>query len=681
MAHGAEATVGAEALEAGSPRGGWRNAGLPRPGKLESLGGRFPGRGGERSLRGACWKRRYEAVCAAAAVATCLITTPLWNLAKRPAGTGGVPLIHAFLMWPALSIGLWFVLMLWHRTDRAVLGDAGFTKLFGSGVAAMFVGRMAYGLSAPDGVEAELVPPRDLYTFNYVAGLYYVMLFAWYFWLPGIWYWREFWRCISCRRRADVAPWSRSLPMSIASIGVIVYGTFGQVLESIVGWQLVRWGPAALVGWFIALVADRGKDFYNDAGYKLMLSFMVLGIPVGLGAFMLKIIDAARSSPLGQILAVGSFQAVIGMCYLCWRLTSAKAVGDADSSRPYDLLFVWALELFSETLFMDIVPLSVQFFFIVAIQRAKDITIHSGVLRHVGERLLDRCAGTSVGRARQVRPKTAAERAKNLYLHWHHQVRSKRAIQLCLQLDSSRRSSHPQELVLFADVLATVVVSLALMMEYASVDAGFGIYMLSARTVQYGRAPMLLSYLFILVTQLVSAVVARRIMHRRLDAMRATALSATRVAAPSGTATTDVSDNITVVNPMIAMRGSPLETPPAPAQAQPAGTKAAPSMNGTAEARRGGSMTTAARTAKGTQAGRSGGARRGRRISMLDTGTDWNAAASLEAFWSRHWKDFAAMLLYGTTLSMRYIYDIKAVDLANMIETGIANATGTDLVS
>lgn len=240
---------------------------------------------------------------------------------------------------------------------------------------------------------------------------------------------------------------------------------------------------------------------------------------------------------------------------------------------------------------------SAQFFAIVMMQRLKDVLIHSGMFRQ----LLDHLNGGGGARKRVAKLSQSAN-AELLHARWQH-----------------------QELALFADVMGTACVTFALISEYVSIDLGFGIPLLSARTLQYGRLPMLASYGIILTTQVLSAAVARKVLHNRMEAAREAVLRM-----PTGGPTQGQS--LVISNPLHA--------------------------GGEAQ------MMEASMRAERTQRmlAQGGAGTKPRRSSILDATKSWSVEQSLEAFWQRHWRLFIAVLAYGLSLSMRYVYDIKAVD-------------------
>lgn len=237
-----------------------------------------------------------------------------------------------------------------------------FRTFVGVGVGCLGISRLGYGLTAPDGIQYELQPRLSDSSFVVASAVYYSMLFLWMVWIPGFYYWIP--DCLRlrgcCGRGAkarggremghesgvgatDVArPWSASWGMSCASVVTVVYGTVGQVLERVTGVRVIQYSPVTLVFWMIALGMDRKSShkLRGDRAYTLIFSFFALATPVGLGNFMIQIVASARSSAFGQVIAVGSFQIVMAVCYFCWKATSVNAVGDADFSQVYDLVYV-----------------------------------------------------------------------------------------------------------------------------------------------------------------------------------------------------------------------------------------------------------------------------------------------------------------------------------------------------
>lgn len=235
-------------------------------------------------------------------------------------------------------------------------------------------------------------------------------------------------------------------------------------------------------------------------------------------------------------------------------------------------------------------PLSAQFFLIVGLQRFKDLVVHVELAGRVAKSLTNRVW-------MQGRDGVTAANSEVRSLH---------------------QSFHRLEVVLLADLCATMLVVTMIVMEYVSIDLGFGIQLLTIATAQYGRLPVLASYAIIFVSQLGSATLARRSIRARLLAVRDAGASR-----PSQGGAVDVTEN-------------PLHS---------------------------------------HKRGIEGQARLPtRRESVLSGAAGWSPSSSLDEFWQRHWLHFATVSVFSIGFTIRFVLDIKAVALGELLDAG-KNAT------
>lgn len=179
---------------------------------------------------------------------------------------------------------------------------------------------------------------------------------------------------------------------------------------------------------------------------------------------------------------------------------------------------------YSEMVFMDIEPLTGAFFFLVVVQRAKDLVLHSQVhdrvLKATARELMRRSSATGPGLQR--RSSTAAI-ARALATVMPGTFDAARAASERVLEDQARMLYarwHTLELIIFADVMATVAVVVGLAMEYLTIDAGTGTPLFSSRIKQTTRSPIFVAYACILVSQLAVGGVVRHLMNQRLDRMK-----------------------------------------------------------------------------------------------------------------------------------------------------------------